>query len=238
MNTTFARAATTTWSRRGAISPTRCVAPAHQCLSHMSQMTMAVCFGSHFRIFSRTSKPPRSAGFGTRWRAVSVSGSAKETAGEISSAINAARQDMHHLAIWWIGITPIIIAGNDHRDTEAQRMHRESNQRAGKQIANFLIVFSVHPLCLGVSVVIPGHRNSYDCSIFTPFRSPPMKRILTLAALLFAPLLSHADEPKKLLNVPYGSHPRQVLDFYQAKSDKPAPVVFYIHGGGWQNGHK
>jgi acetyl esterase/lipase len=29
-----------------------------------------------------------------------------------------------------------------------------------------------------------------------------------------------------------------VLDFYQAKSDTPTPVVFYIHGGGWQNGDK
>lgn len=35
-----------------------------------------------------------------------------------------------------------------------------------------------------------------------------------------------------------GNHPRQVLDFYQAKSDKPTPVVFYIHGGGWQGGDK
>ena len=34
-------------------------------------------------------------------------------------------------------------------------------------------------------------------------------------------------------NVPYGTHERQVLDFYQAKSDSPTPVVFYIHGGGW-----
>ena len=49
---------------------------------------------------------------------------------------------------------------------------------------------------------------------------------------------ARADEPKKLLNVPYGKHPRQVLDFYQAKSDKPTPVVFYIHGGGWQAGDK
>lgn len=39
-------------------------------------------------------------------------------------------------------------------------------------------------------------------------------------------------------NVPYGTHERQVLDFYQAKSEKPTPVVFYIHGGGWQNGDK
>jgi acetyl esterase/lipase len=65
-----------------------------------------------------------------------------------------------------------------------------------------------------------------------------MKRALPLLALLLAAPATRADEPKKLLNVPYGKHPRQVLDFYQAKSDKPTPVVFYIHGGGWQNGDK
>jgi acetyl esterase/lipase len=29
-----------------------------------------------------------------------------------------------------------------------------------------------------------------------------------------------------------------VLDFYQAKSDNPTPVVFFIHGGGWVRGDK
>jgi acetyl esterase/lipase len=29
-----------------------------------------------------------------------------------------------------------------------------------------------------------------------------------------------------------------VLDFWQAKSEKPTPVVLYIHGGGWRNGDK
>lgn len=65
-----------------------------------------------------------------------------------------------------------------------------------------------------------------------------MKRIVSLLALLFAALPSQAAELKQLTNVPYGTHPRQVLDFYPAKSDKPTPVVFYIHGGGWQNGDK
>lgn len=40
------------------------------------------------------------------------------------------------------------------------------------------------------------------------------------------PAPTHAD-------VPYGSHPKQILDFYQAPSDRPAPVAFLIHGGGW-----
>jgi acetyl esterase/lipase len=65
-----------------------------------------------------------------------------------------------------------------------------------------------------------------------------MKRVLPLVALLLAGPGIRADEPKKLLNVAYGKHPRQVLDFYQAKSNQPTPVVFYIHGGGWQNGDK
>lgn len=31
---------------------------------------------------------------------------------------------------------------------------------------------------------------------------------------------------------------RQKFDFFQAKSDKPTPVVLLIHGGGWKNGDK
>jgi acetyl esterase/lipase len=66
-----------------------------------------------------------------------------------------------------------------------------------------------------------------------------MKRLLPPVVLLFAAALAWAEgEPKKLIGVPYGTHPRQVLDFYQAKSDRLTPVVFNIHGGGWQGGDK
>jgi len=41
-----------------------------------------------------------------------------------------------------------------------------------------------------------------------------------------------------LANVPYGEHPRQVLDFYKAATSRPTPLVVYIHGGGWVNGDK
>ena len=44
--------------------------------------------------------------------------------------------------------------------------------------------------------------------------------------------------PPTLANVAYGTHERQVLDFYQAKSDKPTPLLFFIHGGGWMGGSK
>lgn len=41
-----------------------------------------------------------------------------------------------------------------------------------------------------------------------------------------------------LSEVAYGPHERNVLDFWKAKSDKPTPLTFVIHGGGWKNGSK
>jgi hypothetical protein len=39
-------------------------------------------------------------------------------------------------------------------------------------------------------------------------------------------------------DVAYGEHPQQKIDLYLAKSDKPAPLVLYIHGGGFRGGSK
>ena len=39
-------------------------------------------------------------------------------------------------------------------------------------------------------------------------------------------------------DVPYGPHERNVLDFWAAESDGPAPLVVYIHGGGFRGGDK
>jgi acetyl esterase len=39
-------------------------------------------------------------------------------------------------------------------------------------------------------------------------------------------------------NVAYGTHERNVLDYYEAKSDMPTPLVIYIHGGGFVGGDK
>lgn len=47
-----------------------------------------------------------------------------------------------------------------------------------------------------------------------------------------------AQRPPTFSNVAYGPHERQVLDFYQASSQAPAPLVFHIHGGGWVRGDK
>jgi acetyl esterase/lipase len=90
--------------------------------------------------------------------------------------------------------------------------------------------------------------------------SPTLRRLAT-ATLLFALCGSvfAADPPEKSkaepkakakakaqVNLPtptqadvaYGPHPKQVMHFWKAESDKPTPLLFFIHGGGWQNGNR
>jgi arylsulfatase len=43
------------------------------------------------------------------------------------------------------------------------------------------------------------------------------------------------------IDVPYGPHPKQRLHFWKtprAAAEKPAPLLFFIHGGGWQGGDR
>jgi acetyl esterase/lipase len=39
-------------------------------------------------------------------------------------------------------------------------------------------------------------------------------------------------------DIKYGPHERNVLDFWKARSAAPAPLVLYIHGGGFRSGDK
>jgi acetyl esterase/lipase len=63
--------------------------------------------------------------------------------------------------------------------------------------------------------------------------------MIRLGLFLFISLLSALAQTPTHLDVVYGPHPRQVLDFWQAESDKaPTPMLFFIHGGGWMTGDK
>jgi acetyl esterase len=44
--------------------------------------------------------------------------------------------------------------------------------------------------------------------------------------------------PPTFESIKYGVHERNVLDFWQAKSDRPTPVLVSIHGGGFVAGNK
>ncbi len=39
-------------------------------------------------------------------------------------------------------------------------------------------------------------------------------------------------------DVPYGTHPKQVLHFWKAEASSPTPLIFFIHGGGWGAGNR
>lgn len=60
----------------------------------------------------------------------------------------------------------------------------------------------------------------------------------TLLAFLLLASVAHAQNVKP--NIPYveNGHERQVLDIYSPENAKDLPVVFWIHGGGWQTGDK
>ena len=66
--------------------------------------------------------------------------------------------------------------------------------------------------------------------------------LLSLSVSLFAQnkALTYTPEiPKPFYSdIQYGKHERNVLDFWKAKSEKPTPVAFIIHGGGWKGGSK
>jgi arylformamidase len=63
-----------------------------------------------------------------------------------------------------------------------------------------------------------------------------MKRPANLLFLLA--ILSRAQAQDVKRDIPYGDRERQVLDVYSPPHAKDRPVVFWIHGGGWQVGDK
>jgi len=69
-------------------------------------------------------------------------------------------------------------------------------------------------------------------------KSLPLSVVFGVA--LLAPAFAPAAELRITRNVPYvtSGHERHVLDIYAAPGAKNAPVVFWIHGGGWQTGDK
>ena len=48
----------------------------------------------------------------------------------------------------------------------------------------------------------------------------------------------NALPPPDMKDVKYGPYERNVLDFWKAKTEKPAPLLVFIHGGGFRGGDK
>jgi acetyl esterase/lipase len=59
-------------------------------------------------------------------------------------------------------------------------------------------------------------------------------------AFLLLAATALADEPQIHRDIPYAEprNERQTLDVYAPREGKNHPIVFWIHGGGWQAGDK
>lgn len=67
-----------------------------------------------------------------------------------------------------------------------------------------------------------------------------LPRIGVALVLLLGLALAHGEEAiadakplPDLRDVAYGSHERQRLDLWRARTDGPAPLLVFVHGGGW-----
>ena len=73
-----------------------------------------------------------------------------------------------------------------------------------------------------------------------------LKIVLSLICILITLSTFCKDAKRKkakglepsMKDVRYGPYERNVLNLWQAKSDKPTPVLIKIHGGGWTSGSK
>ncbi len=95
-----------------------------------------------------------------------------------------------------------------------------------------------HTANYGVKLQEKCKALNVPCELVYP-GAPDVKHTNATAYLLYA-LKGYPKPPMvpTAANVRYGPAERNVFDFYQAKSDKPTPLLFYIHGGGWMNGDK
>ncbi len=88
----------------------------------------------------------------------------------------------------------------------------------------------VHPLSVGrLALLFACFAANVPGSLTAQNRTNPARQVERYDASVPAPTISE---------VRYGDHERQVLDFWKAESDRPTPLAFVIHGGGWQGGSK
>jgi len=137
----------------------------------------------------------------------------------------------------WASITPVRIKGTAMLDTTAGRNNLIilRNKITGKIMSkrgiptNDLYSLAVKNIELGAADGVHWTKAGYK--FFAAQITKVIKQTLKTGAVTKQVLPTYK-------NVKYGTHKRNVLNFWKAKSDKPTPVVIKIHGGGWAAGSK
>lgn len=136
-----------------------------------------------------------------------------------------------------LGRDPLMVADNPFGEWNSLKI-RQIGARTWVTLNNRLVVEGAvmenywdraHPLPARGPIMLQTHggeirwRNIYVREIDSKEAKAVNQRELQL------PNPSYYD-------VAYGPHPKQILHFWKAESDKPTPLLFFIHGGGWQGG--
>jgi acetyl esterase len=81
-------------------------------------------------------------------------------------------------------------------------------------------------------------KDSNHAHDWMPIKHYWMLSILMIPSLLSAQTTRQENSLQEITheNVAYGDHPNQVIDFWKADVDGPAPLVIFIHGGGFRGG--
>ncbi len=99
-------------------------------------------------------------------------------------------------------------------------MDFQRKSRAGDSVFDALMKYTLSSLFLASLLCAPAFAAE-------PAKAPAPAKTPAVPAV-----------PPTLADVPYGSDPSQVMDFYKVESSKPTPLMFFIHGGGWVAGSK
>lgn len=95
------------------------------------------------------------------------------------------------------------------------------------------------PLLLLLALPAFAQSNSSDSLKTDDGASVPSNSLLARAAKLLAKSKTSAYSLKPdFADLSYGDHPNDKLDLWRAKSEKPAPLMIFIHGGGFVGGDK
>ena len=97
--------------------------------------------------------------------------------------------------------------------------------------ARILAMRTTSALFVSLSVLFCGGTFAADAPTAKSADQPTTKA----AARKRAPRKARSPLPT-LADVHYGADPKQVLNFWKAESPTPTPLLFFIHGGGWQWG--
>jgi acetyl esterase/lipase len=106
-----------------------------------------------------------------------------------------------------------------------------------RKIISLLAILVVMGSCIGIGLLINLQKEVNTAMISAP---PPAVVDLAIGKLIMRDLqdMKMSKVIRVIPNIKYGEDERQALDVYMPPNANGAPVIFFVHGGGWSEGHR